>query len=547
MLQGRTAIMPELGRASSTRPGQQSRPYEDSPVDAVDPAGYARAVATQARRQLIVDPFSGELLRILSKRLDWEHDTTGGPALPVDVVLYMLSGNTERPHRILSNTQQLDDLDNYLDMASTTPASSQDQPKILLLQGDQPPQCLNRLGVKLKVDPRVYLRHLQYLWSNRPSKLFASPSLPSASADMVSLCVVTLGRHEPSNTPLRSLRQQAALDMQAYLHEAFMGRELKIGDSIVRGYWVHSQEYFSIEQEITVSLQYRNDQWSLLIWSDIARPLSSGPRGPWQHQRDPPKSLRGALLPSVRLSIARSTHRVPPGHEQTPMDKLGSSTMHALRSSLHYGNDLNPILMAIDPFYCLSDLFRTSAYSIDQLLKLVEGRIQENTGYRLSQSHHDSHEDLLYHQDILNKLRERTAQSLSDIRQYRHSWPKYTDQDQRYEVDRISDKLDKDFSNLETRIDRLLTRCREGMSMCMSIASIHGAEKARLQAERIGQLTWLAFFYTPLSFTTSFFGMNLADFGQKGGLPTWLWFAVSLPVVSVSYMALLLFAQYGRK
>jgi Mg2+ and Co2+ transporter CorA len=63
------------------------------------------------------------------------------------------------------------------------------------------------------------------------------------------------------------------------------------------------------------------------------------------------------------------------------------------------------------------------------------------------------------------------------------------------------------------------------------------SQRAIEQAAGVAKLTRLAFFYIPLSFTTSFFGMNFVQFGT-GELSIWLWFAVSIPIFFVSVLFL---------
>ncbi|PSK46437.1 hypothetical protein B9Z65_5405 [Elsinoe australis] len=498
-------------------------------------ADYARSVAAQARQLVNHAPFQSDIFQILADRLGHELRTTENPELNIDVVVHLLPGRGINKPRRLSSTRELDDLGSIISALLPRCSNPDEIPKIILLRGYQPPECLNRIGARFMVNPQVYLRHLQYLWADRPSRLFSSPSLPSASVDIVSLCVISLGEHL-SEQPFETLRMNAKQSMNDYLHEVIVDQHPKPGVSLLRGYWVHDSTYFSIEQEITVSLQRQRGQWSLLIWTDLAGPLSSGPPVPWCTQPiAQSKQAKSPLLPHSRSSSDIPLSTLSPAPFPFSPRKIQSLPHISLRPSSSFGAGLDADLMAADPFYCLSDLFELSAYSIDQILKLIEARISENTSHNPSQSQHSSHADLHYQHVLLSRIRKRVSKSLSDIKQYRVSWPNTTNAQQQIEVAKVTNDLQQDFENLHDRIDYLLTRCSDGMNMCMSLAAINGAEKARLQAEKIGQLTWLAFFYTPLSFTTSFFGMNLADFGEKGGLPTWLWFAVSVPIVTVSY------------
>lgn len=62
------------------------------------------------------------------------------------------------------------------------------------------------------------------------------------------------------------------------------------------------------------------------------------------------------------------------------------------------------------------------------------------------------------------------------------------------------------------------------------------AQRSISQAEGLARLTFLAFLFVPLSFTTSFFGMNFRELiGDDGpNLSVYIWFAVSVPIFAIS-------------
>ena len=121
------------------------------------------------------------------------------------------------------------------------------------------------------------------------------------------------------------------------------------------------------------------------------------------------------------------------------------------------------------------------------------------------------------------------------------AWPRAADKDREEKAIHARTSLQKDFEELLRRTEVLSTRCKHGMNVKMSNASIAESERAIRQASRVEQLTRLAFFYIPISFTTSFFGMNLGAVGQ-GKLQLWVWLAVSVPVLLMSYVVLELFS-----
>ena len=89
---------------------------------------------------------------------------------------------------------------------------------------------------------------------------------------------------------------------------------------------------------------------------------------------------------------------------------------------------------------------------------------------------------------------------------------------------------------LQTATQKLeaMTRRLEGSyQLLMSAMSILESEKAIEQAVVVTRLTNLAFFFIPLSFVASLFGMNVNEFDQR--LNVWLWVVVSATVTGLTY------------
>ena len=234
-----------------------------------------------------------------------------------------------------------------------------------------------------------------------------------------------------------------------------------------------------------------------------------------------------------------SRSAIPQSHQSR-----GPFSQSASLLAQNYGLTLDPALLAADSFYALNELFQLSASSICQLLNMIESIVDQNTGYNLFKSKDYSLANLSYHQDILNRLEIRLRENIFDLEHHQDTkWPRFYDFDDNDAAERrakavaCAEVLLTDFKELLSRAERLSLRCQSGMSVCMNSASIAESQRAIEQAQQIEQLTRLAFFYIPLSFTTSFFGMNLGLFGS-GHVPLWLWFAVSVPLFFISYIVL---------
>lgn len=143
--------------------------------------------------------------------------------------------------------------------------------------------------------------------------------------------------------------------------------------------------------------------------------------------------------------------------------------------------------------------------------------------------------NLLYNSQALDRHIEHIKESLRIIKSNKlTTWPRgRLDPDLFQKSNTAKEDLITDYEHLLSRCHFLSQKCQKGMQVVMNNTMIMESEKAIAQAERVQKLTRLAFVFTPLSFTASFFGMNFVELGQ-GTLNIWVWLAVSIPVLAIS-------------
>ena len=445
------------------------------------------------------------------------------------------------------------------------------------MRGHQPPECLTRIGARFNLNPHFFLRHLEYLWSSRPLKLFSSPQLPSVSYRILRLKLVTLGEREEkrdwsSSSQIRSLRTKSENSMKDYLHDVTREYMLNPGNSIVRTFNMHSTRYFSIEQEVTVTVQATDsgclgmskfanidfpgfaDPAAVLVWTDAGQHLGNGPEGPWRSERPRSNPRKSVFIPTIQHFADEEMKRLSRLRSSGVYPSEGPFTQSALSLAQNYGLTLDQALASADSFYAITELCQTSANSICQLLNLVETIIDTSTGYNQYKSQDYSLGNMSYHQDILKRLVLRLRENILDLESYQSSqWPRsYGPSDEKAIQSKAkavtaAESLLTDFRNLLSRAEHISLQCQGGMSVCMNSAAIAESQRAIEQAKQIERLTRLAFFYIPLSFATSFFGMNLRIFGS-GHLNLWIWFAAAIPLLLLSYLILAWFSgDLGRR
>ncbi|KAI9708154.1 MAG: hypothetical protein M1820_004108 [Bogoriella megaspora] len=69
--------------------------------------------------------------------------------------------------------------------------------------------------------------------------------------------------------------------MSAYLDRLKKRQEIAPGQSMVRRFFVHDQEFFSVEQLISVVVTRQDRHWTAIIWSDSGAELNECEYGPW--------------------------------------------------------------------------------------------------------------------------------------------------------------------------------------------------------------------------------------------------------------------------
>lgn len=297
-----------------------------------------------------------------------------------------------------------------------------------------------------------------------------------------------------------------------------------------------------------------------LIVLDSGRDLDEGPRGPWHESLFAHKTFEDVFSPVIRFE-PRVCFRPPDGRETAPAPT--SSAAHPRRpffqnSSLlpgeDYGQYLHPATMRADPFYALHDVFAFVASSENQFLNMLKSKYDSSTR-RIGDI--NQLEDLLrklkYHNDILHdhleqlqnivecienrtdlqSLRPRPLAPASKhlrlaAQTYGYDNPDVTLERDIQRADQAAATLLRDFNRLTRKSRQLLQLHNDGIEEIRTGIMLAESRKATEQAGGVARLTFLAFLFIPLSFTTSLFGMNVREIGKD--LSIWVWVVVSVPV-----------------
>lgn len=275
---------------------------------------------------------------------------------------------------------------------------------------------------------------------------------------------------------------------------------------------------------------------SALVMTDVGDDISQGPPGPWLTHED----RYSTPLPSWTTLLPTIQHR---SNIALRVDSLDTDNKPSLSRSFpqsaallaeNYGALLNHELMSLDPFYALSDLFSFCAYAEAQCLNLLDSVISSDTNYSSLYYEAPTLSNLLCCQEILDTHLSQIRTNIELLKSRGGGgWPCVPQNHQLHgEAIQTAKTLQKDFEDLAARAELSSRRCTRGMKIMMNNVMLAESKRALSLTQKATRLTLIAFFYIPLSFTTSFFGMNLNPI--QSGLPIWVWFATTIPVLIFS-------------
>lgn len=299
-----------------------------------------------------------------------------------------------------------------------------------------------------------------------------------------------------------------------------------------------------------------------MILNDAGDDLSAGPSGPWLSKEDV-EAMKPwpAFFPTIQHRT-RVALKYRAKHDGGGRDTEASRHRFPQSASLlaeGLGLTLDTAIMAIDPFYAITELFKFSASSEVQFLNMIDSKLSSDEGYASLKKEDPTLANLLYYQEILRahiiRLKDNLSviESRGNFRSFANSSSDNVPSDrprlsfnQQDKADTAKEALEKDYRHLIDLAEGLVERCSRGMGVIINNSMLAESRHAVSQAKRVGKVTFLAFFYIPFSFATSFFGMNFVEFGT-GKQSLWVFFTSSVPLFLFTLCFLLFEAEKMRR
>ncbi|KAH7265627.1 uncharacterized protein BKA55DRAFT_636573 [Fusarium redolens] len=405
--------------------------------------------------------------------------------------------------------------------------------RLVFLRGFPSAQWLNCLGSTIDVDPEFFYRHLEGTISTgqvspRLDQSFSTPF--PWSQDLIQLRVCNTGSWDinGSRHTLVDLRKDCESKLRMHVEDFAHLRNFAVGDSIVRRFIVHNRHSYSIEQRLSIEVIHHTRTWSIVVWHDSGKDISHSTSGRWLNLENA-ATLHPVFQHRPRMASSGATDVAASSVQEAEPFPQSINHLHA-----NYGRNLKAEIMVHDVFYALGEIFEFSAASVDQLLKHFEDSIGELL--RLDNPDTTKISELLILKSYIDDYRSYLGNVLKVVKTRGNpKWPRETEPKKRERADLAAQRLDLRYEHLLGKCDRLSEHCASGISILMSLDAHQQTVKAMTQADRLGKLSVLAYIYIPITFATSFYGMNFAELGDH--LSIWCFFAMAAPLLIVSMVA----------
>ncbi|KAL1626891.1 hypothetical protein SLS56_006619 [Neofusicoccum ribis] len=544
-----TSLLTVEARADSGLVSLERTP--SAAVQPLAPKEYADAVWKHSQQTIQQSLYPGEnfdklalyLRKFVPSTLASSTSSTASPQKsPVDFVssyIFSRSGKPPVSTEHIRSAQRLPERHDE-NLRQTQTASSQ----VLFLRGQPSSEWLATVGATYRVDPEFFQRHLDFYANAGRRNSFSLPSL--SPSHIIEIHYTTIGewnRPQPEleikQEHIEQLRKACAESKRDYdlTHlVANLDSDSGLGKSIVREFLAFDEKHFAIEQRMTITVEKIGKEWAALVWTDTGKDLYEGPYGP-----GPWTSVKGlggrweprAVYPTIQVQphIALKFHRT---NIQKSIRPEGKFVQSSSLLPLNYGRSLDERVAARDPFYAVSELFTFCAFSETQFLNMLESKLSSATNAETLSKRPLELSNLLYMQKAVKVHAERIRDNIETIKtRGSASWPRANDGKPHDKVEAVADVLEKQYEHMLRRAEMLSARTDDETRFLTNKALVDEAKRARDQAAEVTKLTRLAFFYIPLSFISSFFGMNLDPLTDARN-SLWWFFVISVPTLCLS-------------
>jgi hypothetical protein len=266
------------------------------------------------------------------------------------------------------------------------------------------------------------------------------------------------------------------------------------------------------------------DPVPVVVWLDSTLKWDSPMEEPWCPRSLSESQIAVELLPIVRYrhNLALKSHRIK-AKAKGPFS-FGPPQSAAI---IHqdYVRSSSPNIVRQDASYAITELLRLAAASQSQVLNLLNSDVALERPSSIST---DDVPAVIYRSQILSYVFQQTHEVRQCMKNIGEShWTKAPEGSSHKKATQSWTALEADYECLSERTRMISDRYKEAVVILMNTMAIAESREGIVQAKKVSRLTSLAFIFVPLSFTTSFFGMNVQQLSQQK-TSIWIWAVVSI-------------------
>jgi hypothetical protein len=475
------------------------------------------------------------------------------------IVVHTISPNTQ--------TQRKDfNLEEGLQQFNDFPPPEARSTQIVFVRGSLSPSWTNALGVKYKIDPEFFRRHLRYLDEHDFSD---QPSLSSTSTEMLTLVLPSL-HVQDSPLSAREVKRNREQDSHvAKKNQNSITSRQASGETVVRKFTTLSDRFCSIEHEVAIFTRSKKSGGQIgkntfhkiskhkltkvtaVVLLDTGLEMNQEGGPPFFSRQEsillkkPAVGLKQIpVVVSRPSSVSINVTHPPVSKPETPAPS--SSIDHAASFlPFYFGMSSEAPSADSNIFGLMYEIFRLVTSSECQFLNRL-GRILDEqelepvdemqmtltlSTIKCIRTLSEEHKQRLKRNIASLKIKANlhvNASAGGAVSSASASKPQDSG---------VSDHLTTtlgDFTELSERANLLCISCTEAVSLIVNGAMLRESQKAIQRADAQSRLTVFAYLFLPLTLVASVFGMNVKEL-NSGSQSIWLPFAVLGPVVLMSW------------
>ncbi|KAH5307283.1 hypothetical protein HBI12_163600 [Parastagonospora nodorum] len=494
---------------------------------------YRNAIIQYSERSYTKTIFQGFIYRFLQELLKQDETDLDKQFPDLDEHVLAHLSVFESGSDYVSSQYSYSQLQSLLDV----PLPSKRSGQMLFLGGHLSGSWIASIGAKYGIGPEFFRRHIHLWRSRRGAVLYAVPTMPSVSSQVgITLRINTCGEST------RSLGDISLSDRRQMLPDKFFHTPKVLtpapGSSYIRGNAYLGDSTFSIEQDISITIESDGEGWTAILWSDVgSRDLSHSSDFHWFLSHLKACAKTGArwiiLVPSALLSIDSELQHPLPSLAPGPINPNIITPNSLIQSASHLPREFHLLLdhaiAALDPLYALSPIFRFAAATSNQVLSTMTRRYEIISSALWDIDRAVTHlNQLITHKHLLSDHACRHEEVLRYL-QSTHTvqWSRNLTHAQARVANQTKSAVEADFAFLAARFKETAEHHQNAIAMLTSATALAESRKQIQLATQVTKLTVLASVFLPLSFVTGLFGMN---FVELEGLRIWVWGVVTVCV-----------------